>query len=156
MKYTDDWLTEILDEYEFPDVVTITRELASGITAEFEQARFYRCIINILSNACQAMTSDVNLSSGKKLQLTIDTFIDDSKLIIAISDTGPGIPNEELDKIFEPLYSTKVYGVGLGLPIVRQILEQDSGGITITSEKGQGTCVQLWLPLQTEVEKIVV
>jgi signal transduction histidine kinase len=52
-----------------------------------------------------------------------------------------------LEKIFEPLYSTKSFGVGLGLPTVRQIMEQHGGGIEIASEAGRGTDVSLWLPL---------
>ena len=73
--------------------------------------------------------------------------MNDDRLEIVFHDNGPGIPAEVLSKIFEPLYSTKSFGVGLGLPTVRQIMEQHNGGIDITSEPDQGTNVSLWLPL---------
>ena len=61
-------------------------------------------------------------------------------------DYGPGIPPDILPKIFEPMFSTKSFGVGLGLPVVKQIMEQHGGGIEIESEEGRGTWVCLWLP----------
>ena len=51
-----------------------------------------------------------------------------------------------LSKIYEPLFSTKSFGVGLGMPTVKQIMEQHGGGIEIESEEGRGTTVTLWLP----------
>jgi len=71
---------------------------------------------------------------------------------IQISDTGCGVPKDKVDKIFEPLFSTKVYGVGLGLSIVKQIMELHHGGIDIFSEEGQGTQVRLWLPIKQQDE----
>ncbi|MCA9432253.1 MAG: hypothetical protein KC940_17205, partial [Candidatus Omnitrophica bacterium] len=53
----------------------------------------------------------------------------------------------ELEKVLEPLYSTKSFGVGLGLPIVSQIMEQHEGGLELKSEVGKGTTATLWLPL---------
>ncbi len=67
---------------------------------------------------------------------------------IAISDTGSGIPEDILVKIFEPLFSTKTSGVGLGMPTVKQIMEQHDGGIEVESKQGEGTTVTLWLPGQ--------
>ena len=66
---------------------------------------------------------------------------------MAFRDNGPGIAPDTLEKIWEPLFSTKSFGVGLGLPTVKQIMEQHGGGIDITSQLGQGTEVLLWLPL---------
>jgi signal transduction histidine kinase len=65
---------------------------------------------------------------------------------LVFQDTGLGIPPEIREKIFEPLYSTKGFGVGLGLPTVKQIMEQHDGGIEIESIEGAGTQVTLWLP----------
>jgi signal transduction histidine kinase len=56
------------------------------------------------------------------------------------------MPEEVLAHIFEPLFSTKGFGVGLGMPTVKQIMEQHGGGIAVRSQTGQGTQVILWLP----------
>ena len=70
--------------------------------------------------------------------------------VIHISDDGKGVSPEDRDKIFEALYSTKNFGVGLGLPIMKQIMEQHHGGITIDSPPDGGANVVLWLPLDKQ------
>ena len=62
------------------------------------------------------------------------------------TDTGPGIPEYVQEKIFEPLFSTKSFGVGLGMSAVKQIMQQHGGGIEIETEAGHGTEITLWLP----------
>jgi signal transduction histidine kinase len=64
---------------------------------------------------------------------------------LVIADNGPGIAAENLAKVFEPLFSTKSFGTGLGLPMVKQIVEQHGGTITIASEVGKGTSVTVRL-----------
>ncbi len=64
---------------------------------------------------------------------------------IAFQDTGRGIPREELDRIFDPFYTTRPTGTGLGLPIARGLLESMGGRVTVGSEVGRGTTVRLWL-----------
>ena len=92
-----------------------------------DKEKIRRCLVNIINNACQAMIQSDNNEETRPLKLNISTGYSDINAWIEINDTGPGIPDKDIDKIFEPLYSTKTYGIGLGLPIVKQIMEQHSG-----------------------------
>jgi hypothetical protein len=64
---------------------------------------------------------------------------------VRAGDSGPGMDQETLARVFAPLFSTRAFGVGLGLPLARQIMEQDGGGVTLEAVPGAGTCVKLWL-----------
>ena len=137
----DAWLGGILSEYEPPKGITLTWRLAFAAVVEMDPERLRRVVINLLDNASQAMqdTGGSITVAGKQ------AF---GRLELDFSDTGPGILREDLEKIFEPLYSTKAFGVGLGLPICKQIVEQHGGGINIESEAGKGAVVSLWLPAE--------
>jgi signal transduction histidine kinase len=152
----DDWLHSVLSEQNLPANVAFNNQLgAEGVEIAFDQERFRRVIINVFSNACEAMTEAVESGEiNHQPELTVHTRAPTGgRLEVVFHDNGPGIPQEVLEKIFEPLYSTKSFGVGLGLPTVRQIMEQHGGGIEITSEKGHGTDVLVWLPLDNAEER---
>jgi signal transduction histidine kinase len=70
----------------------------------------------------------------------------DADLKITLCDNGPGIPADVLPRIFEPLFTTKNFGVGLGLPTVRQIIELHGGTIAADSRAGEGAAFTIWLP----------
>jgi signal transduction histidine kinase len=78
--------------------------------------------------------------------LTVTTQVSSGRLEIRISDTGCGISEEVMSRVFEPLFSTKSFGIGLGLSIVKSIMEQHDGNVEINSQAGEGTTVTLWLP----------
>ena len=99
----------------------------------------------MVDNAVQAMEDSV----GEK-RLTIVTEIRDDRCLVHVKDTGTGISPSLLDQVFEPLYSTKTYGVGLGMPIVDRIMKQLNGGVELKSQEGQGTELCLWLPFVQE------
>jgi signal transduction histidine kinase len=108
-------------------------------------------VINVTQNGIQAMTKikpgkKSESSKNKDMRLSIESRIHQDRVEVIISDNGEGIAQADLDKIYEPLYSTKSFGVGLGLPIVKGIMEQHLGGIEIDSKVGIGTKVTLWLP----------
>lgn len=140
----DRWLSEILDDQKLPDSVTLERRLeAGGTLVSLDAERFQQVVINLLENAVQAL--DGNEAPGAARRIRIATSATD-QVEILIEDTGPGIPAEVLPRIFEPLFSTKSFGTGLGLPTVKQIVEQHGGSIAITSEAGRGARVRILLP----------
>jgi len=97
-----------------------------------------RAFANIISNAAQAMNGkgELNISSG----------IEDGSVWVKFADNGCGIPEENLEKIFEPLFTTKAKGIGLGLAITKRLVEQNNGTITVDSKVKQGTTFTVSLP----------
>jgi signal transduction histidine kinase len=95
-------------------------------------------VLNLIHNAIQAMEEGGTL--------TVTTCADGDRMVITFRDTGKGIAPTELRKIFQPFYTTKHRGSGLGLPIVMKIAEAHGGSIQIESEPGQGTIATLRLP----------
>ncbi len=142
----DPIVDRILNEHPIPQGIEVARQFTSESRAALDSERFRRCLINIITNACQAMTGE----EGARGRLTVETLEINDRVEIRISDTGPGIPEEDLERVLEPLYSTKSFGVGLGLPISKQTLEQHGGDIAIHSRRGTGTRVSLWLPCYEE------
>jgi signal transduction histidine kinase len=109
-----------------------------------------RVLVNLVDNAVQAM-AEADAAIATRV-ITITTSEPGNAYELAIEDTGPGIPAEVMPKIFEPLFSTKNFGTGLGLPTVKQIIEQHGGRIIIDSEIGRGTRVVIRLPNATTKE----
>ena len=96
------------------------------------------------------MDDNIQLLNNNDSHLKVKTDRNKNRIEVSITDTGSGVSEDILNKIFEPLFSTKGFGVGLGLPTVKQIMEQHGGGIEIESEVGKGTCVTLWLPARLD------
>lgn len=95
-------------------------------------------IVNLLSNAMQAMPD-----GGK---LTLKTAKKDGNVEIEVQDTGAGIKQQDIDRIFTPFFTTKARGVGLGLAIVNNIVQKHGGHIKVESNPGQGTSFKIILP----------
>jgi signal transduction histidine kinase len=152
----DGWLERLLDEYQVPPGITLHPDLDAGAELSLDQDRLRQVVINLLDNACQAMTPEDGDAAGDgERLLTVATRVAASRVELSVSDTGPGIPPEDVDKVFEPLYSTKAFGVGLGLPLVRQIIEQHGGGIELESGAGSGARFVIRLPLPVPVRRAV-
>jgi PAS domain S-box-containing protein len=138
----DDWLAELLDELAVPPGIALERELgADGVVVSLDADRFRRVLINLVDNASQAIEG----AETAERRITVTTTAAPMPEI-RVADTGPGIAPDVLPKIFEPLFSTKSFGTGLGLPTVRQIVEQHGGTIAVESE-GRGATVRIALPL---------
>ncbi len=144
----DSWLGSTLSEQALPSGVELRRDFnTAGLDITIDRDRIRRAVINVFDNACQAMTDPATENDGDADHiLTVTTRVSDDRIEIVFEDNGPGIPADVRPMIFEPLFSTKGFGVGLGLPTVKQIMEQHGGGIDIDSVPGQGARVRLWLP----------
>jgi signal transduction histidine kinase len=108
-------------------------------------------LVNLLVNALEAMSGQGTLGfSAKREGFTDDgrngNRVSPSGVRIDISDTGAGIPKDQMDKIFEPFFTTKAAGTGLGLPLVINTVRDHGGVLRATSEPGQGTTFSVFLP----------
>ena len=145
----DEWVEEFLNETVTPDGIILQKDLRSGAKARLDREWLRRCLQNVINNAFQAMLEKMReqpLTTPVKHTLTVSTQLSNERIEIRIADTGTGISDEELPKIFTPLHSTRGFGVGLGLPIVNQLMQSHRGGVEVSSEPGCGTTVTLWLP----------
>ena len=149
----DDWLNELINEQIAVEGISIIKNYKlSNMQCHFDPNGLRRAVINVFENGCQAMIDDTSNEPFASSSMTITTQCVHNRMEIIMSDTGVGMSTEVLGKIFEPLYSTKVYGVGLGMPTIKQIMEQHQGGIEIDSTEQKGTTVTLWLPCSTSDE----
>jgi signal transduction histidine kinase len=120
--------------------VTLTTSLAAEqmtVLADVEELR--RAFVNILRNAVQAMAEHGSI--------TIETEQSGERIVIGITDSGPGISDSVKENLFKPNFSTKTEGMGLGLAIVKKTIDDLQGDIRIESEPGKGTTVRITLPV---------
>ena len=109
------------------------------MTLDREQMK--QVVLNLLINAVQAM------GEGGRLDLSTRAMEDNRWMKLSIRDSGIGIPPEDLKRLFDPFFSTKEGGMGLGLSIAHRIIDQHHGKIEVESTRGEGTAFHLWLPL---------
>jgi signal transduction histidine kinase len=141
----DKWLDEVLNDQKLPEGVSLVRNLsAPGHALSFDGERMRQVVINLIDNAAQAMASADNRTAAGRIVVTTAARFNGFELTIA--DNGPGIAPENIAKVFDPLFSTKSFGTGLGLPMVKQVIEQHGGTVEIGSTPGKGTKVTIRLP----------
>ncbi len=121
------------------------------LLAEVDGPRLKQAILNLMLNAVQAMGGlDTDPARSRELILRTSNALEvDGRAMAAIHviDTGPGIPEPARQKIFQPYFTTKAGGTGLGLPTSRRIVEAHQGRIEVVSEAGRGTDFQIRVPL---------
>ena len=108
-----------------------------------------RVFTNIISNAIQAMSGP---GAAKPGELDIDTGADGDSVWVRFKDTGCGISEENIQKIFEPLFTTKPKGIGLGLAISKRLVEQNGGAIEVASRVGEGATFTVKIPAEKRKE----
>ncbi len=98
------------------------------------------CIFNIILNAFQAMPEGGDL--------TVSTKTSNGKAFIIVSDTGIGVSKENIQKLFDPFFSTKSTGLGLGLAMTKRVVEEHGGKVDFQSEEGKGSTITISLPVK--------
>ena len=108
-----------------------------------DRTLFARALTNVIENALHAMPGSGRLTIAARLETTATG----QAVIVEITDTGMGMDQEALGRLFEPYFSTKATGTGLGLTIAKRNVELNGGMIDVHSERGVGTRVTMTLPV---------
>jgi nitrogen fixation/metabolism regulation signal transduction histidine kinase len=136
-------LEEVVRPYQagLPPRVDLTLEL-DGATPPVRADRrlLERALVNLVENALQAV------GEAGSIRVSLRTGDEGRRVEIEVRDSGPGIAPEARDHIFEPFFSTKTSGSGLGLALVKKIAEDHGGGVSLESTPGEPTRARLWLP----------
>jgi PAS domain S-box-containing protein len=137
-------IQDAVAQLKFPENVTLTKKFSEVPAIEADPDQVRRIFQNITLNGAQAMPN-----GG---ELTISTRKDGDFVEAAFMDTGVGIPEENMSKLFTPLFTTKAQGVGLGLAICKNIVEAHNGRIEVKSKVGEGTTFTIKLPVHQSKE----
>ena len=143
LKLSDFDMNELLKELGGrvnPEKIKVEYQLDPALPlVQSDRGLIYEALSNLITNAEQAMTDGGKLILSSKLQgATVE---------LTIADSGPGIPQEQLDRIFDLYYTTKAGGSGLGLPFAMRAIELNGGKIAIDSKVGQGTECKITIPI---------
>jgi signal transduction histidine kinase len=115
--------------------------LQAELLVNGQRDHLLQVLMNIILNGVEAMQPD-----GGELKVELLLSANQSQIGIQISDTGRGIPAEDLDRVFDPFFTTRENGMGLGLAISYDIVRKHEGRITVKSTVGVGTAFTIWLP----------
>ena len=123
--------------------IKIVKDYNEPVELYLDPDLFKTCVLNVVTNAFQAMAS-----KDEGGVLAIKTAIDGNAFILSISDEGEGVSEENLSKMFEPFFSTKENGLGLGLPMTKRVIEEHGGTVDFMSVPGKGSEMKFTLPLK--------
>ena len=130
--------------------VTLRTLFADGLSpVTGDRVQFQQVVLNLVINGIEAMTS----VSDRARELVITTRnIDPDRVQVTVEDSGMGIDPNAIEKIFEPFYTTKSTGMGMGLSITRSILERHGGGLSVTAKRDRGAMFYFTVPKYDEEE----
>lgn len=138
------WLEEVLSVYPFPPHITVDKVLdPANPPVDIDVVEMQQAVRNLMGNGIEVMPT-----SGTVRIRT--SMVDEGTVCLEIGDTGPGIPPDVLDKIFAPFFTTKARGTGLGLAVVRKVIDRHSGRVDVESIVGTGTTFRLFLPVASK------
>jgi len=130
---------------DWPEKCTAVLDIPEKMDCWADPQQIQRLLLNLLHNSCVSLKNSVG-----EIRVTAREVEDDAgaeETVITISDTGRGIPDLIIDKIYEPFFTTRENGTGLGLSIVKQIVSVHEGDISISSAENKGTTAEIRLPL---------
>lgn len=142
-------IEKALEKFEMHENITLNKDIPADIPAIFaDRGQIAQVFYNLINNALQAMSMPEREGRGGELTINVKPMKKKGKAMVEVSfgDTGVGISKENLKKLFEPLFTTKARGVGLGLSICKNLVENNGGEIEVQSEEGKGTTVTVSLP----------
>jgi two-component system, cell cycle sensor histidine kinase and response regulator CckA len=137
----DDVVSSALEMVSLPSSIGVTLPEPGATRVRADRGQIERLLANLIQNAVQAMPE------GGALSLRYQA--DGSRVSVAVCDTGTGIADDELEKIFEPLFTKRAKGIGLGLPLCRRYASQNGGTLTVESELGKGSTFTVTLTVAT-------
>jgi PAS domain S-box-containing protein len=138
-------LTGALAMVRIPDNVKVINAVSEEVAFRVDKNKVERVFINLVKNAIDAMPNGGTI--------TINGEQTNGNIEVTFADTGSGIPEDILPKIFSPLFTTKAQGMGFGLAICKRIIEAHGGTITVETETDKGTAFKISLP--TEAQRII-
>jgi two-component system sensor histidine kinase PilS (NtrC family) len=136
---TVDEVLVLLEHQVAPGTLKTVREFPPALTWSVDRQQFRQAVWNLCLNAVQAMPE------GGELRVTMAVAA--RRLVVRVNDTGEGIAAADLGQIFEPFFSTKSGGTGLGLALVHRIVQDHGGEIDVQSRPGAGSTFTLTLPV---------
>jgi signal transduction histidine kinase len=132
-------LGEVISEIPLPEEIHLDIGSVEGIMIEGDPGQIRHVVMNLIKNAVESM-------EGKPGIVKIGVSERDAMLCLRISDEGPGIEPQDLVRVFQPFYSTKLRGFGLGLAACKQIVDAHGGKMEVESAPGKGTTFRVYLP----------
>ena len=145
------WLNDLLDQIQENESVLIRRQMSPNIpSVAYDREKMRRVLINVLDNAIQAVKARAK-SGAEEVQnylpdIWVSAHVENNHLIIEVLDNGIGMAPEVQKRAFEPLFTTRARGTGIGLANVKKIVSEHGGAVTLQSVPGQGTKVTITLP----------
>ncbi len=138
----NDWLEEVLSVYPFPPHVRVDKFFdPANPLVEIDKTEMQQAVRNLIGNGIEVMPAP------RGGVVTVRTAIPETGWArIDIADAGSGIPQDVLDKIFAPFFTTKARGTGLGLAVVRKVVDHHKGRVDVESAVGVGTTFKLYIP----------
>ena len=134
-------------ESKIPSDISLSTEFNLSRSHRVDEEKLRRVLDNLIHNSVDAISGKGNI--------TIESNTDSNGLFIKIIDTGKGIPQDHLNNLFKPFYTTKTDGIGLGLAYCKRTIEAHGGTISVESEVGNGTKFTIFIPNNEIIESSI-